>query len=139
MYKNSLNNFICHLSWLEKILPTHTHPFISIHKFLKPYKLLFFELESLVKCWIWLGKNSLNNFICHLSWLKKVSPTHTHPLVSIHKFMTPYQLLFFKLESLVKCWRWIGKKFTQILSLTCHGLRNFPLFIHIPSYPFMNF
>ena len=26
-----------------------------------------------------------------------------------------------------------------ILSLTCHGLRNFPLLIHIPSKPFMNF
>ena len=24
-------------------------------------------------------KNSINNFICHLSWLKKPSPTHTHP------------------------------------------------------------
>ena len=26
-----------------------------------------------------------------------------------------------------------------ILSVTCHGLRNFPLLIHIPSKPFMNF
>ena len=26
-----------------------------------------------------------------------------------------------------------------ILSVTCHGLRNFPLLIHIPSYPFVNF
>ena len=25
-----------------------------------------------------------------------------------------------------------------ILSVTCHGLRNFPLLIHIPSYPFVN-
>ena len=29
---------------------THTHPLISIHEFLKPYELLFFELESLIKC-----------------------------------------------------------------------------------------
>ena len=26
-----------------------------------------------------------------------------------------------------------------ILSVTCHGLRNFPLLIHIPTYPFVNF
>ena len=26
-----------------------------------------------------------------------------------------------------------------ILSVTCHGLRNFPLLIQIPSYPFVNF
>ena len=26
-----------------------------------------------------------------------------------------------------------------ILSVTCHGFRNFPQLIHIPSYPFMNF
>ena len=51
-FKNSLNNFICHLAWPEKISPTHTHPLISICEFLKPYKLLYFELylESLIKC-----------------------------------------------------------------------------------------
>ena len=88
-------------------------PFISICEFLKPCELLFFELESLIKCWMWIGKNSLNNFICHLSWLKKLSPTHTHPLKTICEFLKPYELLFFELESLVKCWMWIGKKFTQ--------------------------
>ena len=45
-----------------------------------------------------LGKNSLNNFICHLSWLKKLSPTHTHALISIHEFLKPYELLFFEFE-----------------------------------------
>ena len=48
-------------------------------------------------------KNSLNNFICHLSWFKKLSPAHTHPLKTIHEFSKPYELLFFELESLVKC------------------------------------
>ena len=140
MHENSLNNFICHLLWLEKISPTHTHPLISIHKFLKPYKLLFFELESLVKCWMWIGKNSLNNFTCHLSWLKKLSPTHTHPLIFIHEFLTAYELLFFwvrvthkKLN--VNCM----KIHSIILSVSCHGLRNFPLLIHIPSKPFVSF
>ena len=46
--------FICHLSWLKKLSPAHTHPLKAICEFLKPYKLLFFELESLIKCWMWL-------------------------------------------------------------------------------------
>ena len=92
---------MCHLSWLKKLSPTHTHPLIYICEFLKPYELLFSELESLVKCE--LGKNSLNNFICHLSWLEKLSPAHTHPLKTIHEFSKPYELLFSELESLVKC------------------------------------
>ena len=50
-----------------------------------------------------MGKNSLNNFICHLSWLKKLSPAHTHPLKTIREFSKPYELLFSELESLVKC------------------------------------
>ena len=36
---------MCHLSWLGKLSPTHTHPLISICEFLKPYELLFFEFE----------------------------------------------------------------------------------------------
>ena len=31
------------------------------------------------------------------------------------------------------------KIYSIILSVTCHGLRNFPPLIHIPSYSFMNF
>ena len=38
----------CH--GLRNFPPTHTHPLVSIHEFSKSYKLLFFELESLVKC-----------------------------------------------------------------------------------------
>ena len=50
MRKNSLNNFMCHLSWLEKLSPAHAHPLKTICEFLKPYELLFSQLESLVKC-----------------------------------------------------------------------------------------
>ena len=42
----------CH--GLRNFAPTHTHPLKPIREFLKPYKLLFFELESLIKCWMWL-------------------------------------------------------------------------------------
>ena len=38
-----------------------------------------------------MGKNSLNNFICQLSWIKKVSPTHTNPLKTIPEFSKPYE------------------------------------------------
>ena len=78
-----------HFTFLEKLSPTHTHPPISIHEFLKPYDWLFLEFESFVKGWMWIGKNSPSNFICHLSFLKKLSPTHTHPLISICECSTP--------------------------------------------------
>ena len=66
-------------------------------------------------------KNSLNNFICHLSWLEKISPTHTHPLKTSHEFSKPYELLF---SELVTCkmlnvnWE---KIHSIILSVTCHA------------------
>ena len=36
-----------------------------------------------------------------MSWLRKLSPIHTHPLISIREFLKTYQLLFFELESLI--------------------------------------
>ena len=38
----------CH--GLRNFAPAHTHPLKTSHEFSKPYKLLFFELESLIKC-----------------------------------------------------------------------------------------
>ena len=74
-----------------------------------------------------------------LVMVKETSPTHTHPLISIHEILKPYKLVFFELESLkvlnVNC----IKMYSIILSVTCHGSRNFPPLIQIPSYPFMNF
>ena len=49
-----------------------------------------------------LEKNSLSNFICHLSFLKKLSLNHTHPPMSIHEFSKPYELLFLEFESFLK-------------------------------------
>ena len=93
--KKSLSNVIFHLSWFQKLSPTHTHPLVSIYEFLKPCNWFFLEFESFVKDWIEIEKKSLNNFICHLSFLKKLSPIDTHPLISICKFLKPYKLLFF--------------------------------------------
>ena len=72
----------CH--GLRNFASAHTHPPKTIHEFSKPYKLLFSELESLVK----LYKNLLNNFICHLSWLKKLCLcSYTSPRVlKIHEW-----------------------------------------------------
>ena len=36
-------------------------------------------------------KNSLNNFICHLSFLRKLSYTDIQPLISICEFSKPYK------------------------------------------------
>ena len=88
--------------------PQPTFNLISIN-----YDNVWLHSLNVVEGWMLIGKNSLNNFISHLSWLKKLSPTHTHPLISIHEFSKPCKLLFFELESLIKCWMWIGKKFTQ--------------------------
>ena len=38
----------CH--GLRNFAPAHTHPLKTIHEFLRPYELLFSELESLIKC-----------------------------------------------------------------------------------------
>ena len=35
---------------LRNFAPAHTHPLKTSHEFLKPYELLFSELESLIKC-----------------------------------------------------------------------------------------
>ena len=74
---------------------------------------------------------------CH--GLRNYAPAHTHSLKTFHEFSKPYELLFSELvthKMLNVNWENIH---SIILSLTCHGLRNFPLLIHIPSKPFVNF
>ena len=77
-----------------------SYPFVN---FQNPMCYYFVSLSHLSKVECELDKNSLNNFICHFSFLKKCSPTDTHPLVSISEFLKPYELLFLKFESFVKC------------------------------------
>ena len=89
-----------------------------------------------------------------MSFLKKLSPTHTHPLIPIHEFLKPYNWLFLEFESsphihlwifktlwVIIFWVWVickrlnvnwKKIHSIILSVTCHSLRNFPSLIHIP-------
>ena len=127
MHKNSLNNIICHLSWLKKLCPySYTSP--QNHSWI-------FNTLWVIIFWVRVTCKMLNvncikihsiflSVTCH--GLRNFAPTHTHPLKTIHEFLTPYELLFSELESLIKCWMWIGIKIHSIiLSVTCHGLRNF--------------
>ena len=93
---------------------THTHPLKTIHEFLKPCELLFFELESLIKSWMWIGikiHSIILSVTCH--GLRNFPLTHTLSLKTFREFLKPYKLLFSELESLIKSWMWIGNKFTQ--------------------------
>ena len=87
-------------------------------------------------CLIWVHlviKNSLNNFICHLSWLKKTFP-HSYTSSHIH-------LWIFRTLQVITFWVKVTCKMLDvncikihsiILSVTCHGLRDFPHLIQIP-------
>ena len=113
--KYSLNNFICHLSFLKKLSPTHTHlPHIHSLIYLKPYKLLFHVFESFIKGRMWIGKkihSIMLSVTCH--GFRNFPPTHTHPLVSIKEFLKPCNWLFLKFELFVKNWIEIEKNITQ--------------------------
>ena len=92
MGKNSLNNFICHLSWLEKLSPTHTHPLISIREFFKTLWVIIFWVRVTHKK---LSVNS-STWITHPptpSWPTPPHPCMTHPTPAWHTpppCMTPH-------------------------------------------------
>ena len=87
-----------------------------------------------------LHKYLPNNFICHLSWLKKLSLPHTNSLTSICEIFKTLQVIIFWVR--VNC-KMLNvnciKIHSIILSITCQGLINFPPLIQIPLYPFVNF
>ena len=135
MNVNSKKNYSIILSvtyhCLRNFAPLIHIPHIHLWIF-KSYELLFLEFWSFIKCLMWIGKNLLNNFICHWSFFKKPSPTYTHPLISICEFSKTYELLFFKFKSFVKCWMWIEKN--SLHNFICHlsfFMKPSPL-IHIP-------
>ena len=72
--------------------------------------------------------------------LRNFPLTHTHPLKTIHEFLTAYLwviIFWVRVTHKMLNVNW-EKIHSIILSVTCHGLRNFPSLIHIPLYPFMN-
>ena len=88
MGKNSLTNFICHLSWLKKLCPcSYTSPHI--------YSWTFDSLRVII-FWVRVTHKVLNVnwekihsiiLSATLSWLKKLSPTHDF-VTPPHPFMT---------------------------------------------------
>ena len=152
------------MSWLKKLSPTHTHPLISIHELLKPYELLFFEFE------FW--PTPPHPFMTHpphptlhdtphptpplhdpsthptLSWPTQPTPPFmTHPTPPLYD--TPHPTPLVKCNHKIRVqecyggramscpwhggWRHWGPLLVDmqpygcfILSVTCHGLRNFP-------------
>ena len=80
---------------LSPTLPLHDPPHLTPGTFLgtkEPFFMGCFTVSLLV------DKNSLSNFICHLSWPKKLPPAHTHCPETICEFLIAYKLLFFELE-----------------------------------------
>ena len=105
-------SFTCH--GLMKLCPcSYTSPQNHLWIFETLWVIIFWVRITNKMLNVNWDKNSFNNIIFHLSWLEKLSPTHTHPLKTICEFSKPYKLLIFELELLIKCWIWIGKKFTQ--------------------------
>ena len=140
MGKNSLNNFICHLLWLKKLYPTHTHPLKTIHEFLKPYVwVIIFWVRVLIKCWMWIGEK-IHSIILSVTCygLRNFTPLMS-PQNHLQIFKTLWVIIYWVRVTCKKLNVTCIKIHSIILSVTCHGLRNFPPLIHIPLKPFVNF
>ena len=104
------------------------------------YDDLWFHTLNVLEGWMWIGKNSLNIIICHLSWFKKLSLcSYTSPHIHLWIFETLWVIIFWvRITHKMLNVNW-EKIHSIILSVTYHGLRNFTPLIHIPSKPFVNF
>ena len=74
-----------------------------------------------------------------MSWLKELCP-YSYTSLHIHSwiFDSLWVIIFWvRVTHKMLNLNW-EKIHSIILFFTCHGLRNFPLLIHIPLYPFMN-
>ena len=143
MGTNSLNNFICHLLWLKILSPAHTHLLKTICEFSKPYVWVIIFWVRVTHKMLNVNWEKIHSIIlsvtCH--GLRNFTPAHTHPLKTSHEFLKPYVwVIIFWVRVTHKMLNVNWEKFHSIiLSVTCHGLRYFPLLIHISLYPFMNF
>ena len=89
---------------LTKLIHIPLYPFVNfpLYPFVnfKTLWVIFFEFVS--HKWLNANWDKIDSiiYICHLSFLKKLSPNHTHPLISIHKFLKPYEFYFLSLSHL---------------------------------------
>ena len=84
IFEALLNNFISHLSWFKKLSLTHTYPLKTSHELLKHYELLFSELESLIKCWMWI-EWIFSQFTFNILWVTLTQKIITHRVSKIHE------------------------------------------------------
>ena len=89
---------------------------------------------------IWIGKKIIKKFYLSLVMVYKTFlHSYTSPHIYSWIFKTLWVIIFW-VRVIHKMLNVNWKKIHSIiLSVTCHGLRNFPLLIHIPSKPFVNF
>ena len=149
-YHSIILSVTCHgLRNFPSLIHMPSYPFVN---FWNPIELLFFEFESFVKGWMWIGKK-LHSIIlsvtCH--GIRNFPPLMHIPSYPFVNFWNHIELLFFEFQSFVKGWMWIGNKIHSIiLSVTCHGVRNFPhsctsphihlwIFETLLSYYFLSF
>ena len=89
--------FISHLSWLEKLSPAHTHSLKTFREFFENlYELLFSELESLIKSWMWIGKkihSIILSVTCH-GFRKLSTNSYTSPHNHSWIFETLWVIIF---------------------------------------------
>ena len=129
----------CHgLRNFPLLIQIPTYPFVN---FLKPCDLLFFELESLIKM-LNVTCIKIHSIIlsvtCHD--LRETFPySYRSPHIHLWIFETLWFIIFWVRVTHKMLNVTCIKIHSIILSVTCHGLRNFPLLIQIPSYPFVNF
>ena len=140
MHKNLINNFICHLSLLKKLSSTYTNSIISICEFSKPYDLFFFGVR--------ITRKMLNvNYIKIHSIILSLS---CQGLINFPPLICILSYPFMNFQNPMSYYFWVRvthkmlnvnciKIHSIILSVTCHGLINFPSLIHIPSHPYVNF
>ena len=104
------------------------------------YYILWLHTLNVVKAWIWIGKKFTEKFyLSHVMAYETFPYSYTPPHIHLWIFKTLQVIIFWvRVTHKMLNVNW-EKIHSIILSVTCHGLRNFPLLIHIPSYPFVNF
>ena len=119
---------------------THTHPLTTICEFLKPWWVIIFWVRVTHKM-LNVNWEKIHSIIlcvtCH--GLRNFTPLIHIPPKPFMNFETLWVIIFWvgvTRKMLNVNWK---KIHSVILSVTCHGLGNLPPFIHIPSYPFVNF
>ena len=110
--------------------------------------LWIFEALQVIIFWVRVTHKMLNvnwekihsiilSVTCH--GLRNFAPdSYTSPQNHSWIFETLWVIIFWVVTCKMLNVNW-EKIHSIILSVTCHGLRNFPLLIHIPSNPFVNF